>query len=270
MAQASAQLAQSDTTGAIRTLESALARNPKRPELQCFLARCYLKEPNPRTNEARDLFKKAYDGGNRRPEVFDGWFTAESSAGHWPGALHVASLVLEESPDDPEWRYRRAYAQSQIAIIRERGGDVAEAITVYESAAEDLRVSIAGSRSVARQERINAAAALNDLLWARISSTSSHNDPAPFDLVFRAIKRGDFRRTMYDRLFAASEHYFTGVNALKSDFAGTPVAKGMLKQISDALAVRPLFSDDATFRQDSYVRLNKLQAVYNEKLEVRR
>ena len=264
--QASAQLAQGQLAGAIETLESALARNPNKPELQCFLARCFLKEMPPRINPARDLFKTAYEGGNRRPEVFDGWFSAEIMAGHWPGALHVASTVLQRNAADAEWRFRRASVQSQLANSRERSGDLSGSLALYETTAEDLKVSIAGSHGVSKQERIEGAAALNDLLWARTRGPSNRGNRVSFNMVFRAIKRGDFRRLMFERLFNSLEGHLRGIKVISPESAADLGIRGMLQQAEDAIAFRPRFNSDDAFRDAAAERVRKLDSDYRRKL----
>lgn len=260
--QAAAQLAQENVSGAIKTLEVALTRMPKQPEMQCFLARCYLKGTPARVNEARDLFKASHEAGNRRAEVYDGWFEAEMTAGHWPGAIAVTNLALEKNADQPDWRHRRAFARSQVAVARDRSGDKQGALRLLEEAADDLKVSIDGSWPVNRYERQAEAQALNDQLW--LHTKAARRDS--FHVVFRGIKRGDFRRVMYDRLFSSMDGQLNAIEMIVPDSKADLALRTMLQQVAEALAVRPDFKDDG-FRKHYQTRLDQVDKKYRQKLK---
>lgn len=267
ISQASAQLAQGHVSLAVTTLQAAVQRQPKHPNLACMLARCFMKLEPARVNEARDLFKLAHEGGNKRPEVKDGWYQAECAAIDWPGALHVANIALMELPDDSEWRYRRAYAGSQIAVAREKSGDgLRSVLKIYEQAADDLSASINGSKGAIRRERVQAARALNDLLWARTNDDRHSGARDRFDVAQRGIKRGDFRGVMYDRLLDALDDHVKAQESIAADSSVDIGLRTMIRRAEDSLSSRPQFDSDTGFKRRFAERLKKVDEWYQGKL----
>lgn len=263
IAQASALLAQDSVDGAIETLKSALRQRPNQHNLQCMLARCYTKGNAPDLNQARDLFSAAYQGGNRRRELFDGWYEAEYAAAHWPGVVQVAQFALKEFPHNPDWYYRRGGGHFEIAVARERSGD-SGALAMYQQAGEDLARSIEGSRGIIKAQRVEQARGLNDTLWLRASRIADLRARDRFEIVLKGIRFGDCRTIMYVRLFDCLERHLDSLDSIQEDSSTDISARLLLQQAEEALAIRR--GTDARFAEQFETRADGLTSIYRTKL----
>ena len=76
--QAMAHLRQEDVPAAEDTIRAALRKHPEQPDLMMTLGRCLMKREQPDVNEARVLFRKAYQAGKADSVLFDHWYGCRS------------------------------------------------------------------------------------------------------------------------------------------------------------------------------------------------
>jgi hypothetical protein len=71
--QANAQLSSNRPKEALDTIRAALSRASRHRDLLSMLGRCFLALNPPDLAAARDAFRLAHEGGNRKPVLFQDW-----------------------------------------------------------------------------------------------------------------------------------------------------------------------------------------------------
>lgn len=199
--QAIALLKEDRADEALETVNQALGTLPKNPDLLLAKGRCLLKLDLPKLDEARKVFQRAYDAGQRREMLYELWFQAESDSKHPNGMVDVATLAVDEQVGDQwEWRQKRAYAYWLLARAHSKVMNLNQARNEYEKSAEDMGVLIRHVNDGEKQPLIEMSTKLHDEVWELVATSDSWSGGVDaFDVAISAIKRGDLRNVNYYR-----------------------------------------------------------------------
>lgn len=107
-------------------------QNREHPDLKCLLGRAYLRLNPPNARRADAQFKKAYNLGCVRPELFQLWIEARMSLGDWIGVIEVSELADYISPGADNI-YNRAKAYCELAESSKEAGNMHRALEYYLS-----------------------------------------------------------------------------------------------------------------------------------------
>jgi len=189
---------------ALRTLEVALGRQKGQPDLLLAKGKLLLRSGRPNLEGARKTLREAYKTGQRKPLLYELWYEAEVEAGFGPGAIEVSSWAMEDGQEQPrEWRRRRAYGYVLTGRGMERAGDLVGAFDHYERAADDLGAAVASSLGMEREERMEEARQLGDLMWKLAGRQPEKRWSQAFDAMTKAIGRGDWRASNFEKMLDA-------------------------------------------------------------------
>lgn len=201
--EALAFLRASDVASALMTVVAAQRKTRYHADLYVLQARCFISTVPKRAGEARVAARKAYHGGNRKPLLFGLWYDAEMSLKHWVGAADVCDLALSNSiQPNEDWQLKRAAANFQLGSQQQAARSPELALRSFSRAADDIWAAIT-TMSTDRKNPSNAEIlhATHDAIFLTIESTDGEDAiPALLDEVLLAIKRGDHRWRVFDRL----------------------------------------------------------------------
>jgi len=201
--EALAFLRASDVPSALKTVAAAQRKTRYHVDLYVLQARCFISAMPKRASEARVAARKAFHGGNRKPLLFGVWYDAETSLKHWVGAADVCDLALASAMDSPEdWLLKRAAAHFQLGSQQQTARSQELALRSFSRAADDISTAMT-TRSNDRQSLANSEVlhATHDAIFLAVESTGGDDVKAALlDEVLLAIKRGDRRWKVFDRL----------------------------------------------------------------------
>lgn len=132
---AMALLAIGDQKGATTIVSAALTKLPDDPDLLCLLGRCYQESGD--LVRAKDTLSRAHDLGCRKRELFVHWLSVFDAQEDWKGVVQLAEKG--EAAINLCWfRLKRDAARMQLGDERARSFDYRGAITIYETALDDI------------------------------------------------------------------------------------------------------------------------------------
>lgn len=202
IAEASAFLRDGDVVEALKIIGAAQRRSKYHPDLYLMQGNCLMRALPSRPNEARKVFRKAYDGGVCKPMLFDLWYQAEFEDNHPVGALTVCELAISgDVRRNGSWERNKMIALTRIATDQERSGDIEAAIKGLDAAANFGYTSLL---KMPQQEQFAVKESLFDLndsimkIGRRETSSIVHNlDMVKY--IINMIERKDFRkRTLFN------------------------------------------------------------------------
>lgn len=188
----------SDLDGALKTVSAAQRKTKFHPDLYVLQARCYVSASPKRAKDARVSARKAFDAGSRKPLLFGLWYDAETSLEHWVGAVDVCSQALDgKAPPRTDWLLKRAAANFQLGN-QQNTGSPELALRSYSRAADDISCTLDDKQPTTNWEVLHAT---HDAIFKlRDTMTGAHLLPALLDELLIAIKRGDLRWKIFERL----------------------------------------------------------------------
>ncbi|PMS38101.1 putative DNA-binding protein [Trinickia symbiotica] len=195
----------SDVPSALKTVAAAQRKTRYHADLYVLQARCLISAIPKRASEARVAARKAYHGNNRKPLLFGVWYDAEMSLKHWVGAADVCDLALTNSIEpSADWRLKRAAANFQLGDQQQTARSPELALRSFSRAADDISMAMTiALQSTDRQNPSSAEIlhATHDAMFSTIESNGGEDAmPALLDELLLAIKRGDRRWRVFDRL----------------------------------------------------------------------
>jgi len=207
ISQANAFLQQKNYARAIETVDTALKGNKKHPDLLLMRGRCLLEQGNGHSDEARKIFRKCFELGQRKDILFKLWYDSETRAKHPSGGVEAATAALESdiSPRH-EWLASRALSHRLLAADRDRGGDVQGALSEMERCRRDIIDAAKNCTSNRKRHELNEVVAqINEETWGLLQKKSStFNDwLVVHDEVSRMLKLGDQRLAVVKWLLGA-------------------------------------------------------------------
>lgn len=142
--QAMALLREHRYDDAIKTIDVAVKRLGNNPDLiltwgRCFFAKATCNKDSNANTQARTLFKRAYDLGQRKGDLYEWWYQSESDANHHGGALEVCELAIQNGVEPKsEWRHRRALALYKLAHRHIQSSNPQEALEEFSKCVNDI------------------------------------------------------------------------------------------------------------------------------------
>jgi hypothetical protein len=107
-------------------------QNREHPDLKCLLGRAYLRLNPPNARRADAQFKKAFNLGCVRQELFDLWIEAKMLLRDWIGVIEVSEQADYISPSADNI-YHRAKAYCELAESAEKAGNFSRALEYYRA-----------------------------------------------------------------------------------------------------------------------------------------
>jgi len=149
IAQGNALLREKRFDEAIKTVEAVGNRYGDNPDLLLMWGRCYFEKSKEYNNErsynaeARRLFKKAYDLGQRRDLLYEMWHQSELDVDHPNGALEVSDAAIKDGIGArSEWVLRRMKAMYTVSWRHAKAQNVREAQDGFGQCVDDIRRAI--------------------------------------------------------------------------------------------------------------------------------
>jgi hypothetical protein len=213
IAEASAFLRDGEAGEALEIIAAAQRRSKYHPDLYLMQGNCLMQSSPVKLNEARKVFRKAFDGGVRKPMLFDLWYQAELGENHPVGALSVCELAIgEDIRRNGLWERNKMIVLTRIAKDQERSGDIEAALKGLDAAADFGYAALA---KMPQQEQFAVKELLFDLNESiiRVGRRYTYSAVHYLDMVKLVIKmtnRKDFRRrTLYNLVDFLDELYAT-------------------------------------------------------------
>ncbi|MNV39490.1 hypothetical protein D3C71_1310730 [compost metagenome] len=227
--QTMALLKSSQLQEALATVDQALNRDPKNPDLLLLRGRC-LRDLD--TAKAVEAFSLAHQFGQRKPLLFDLWYSASESLEQHAATLDVANLAVDFMADNAKWLPLRARAYVQIALMRNRDSQSSSSIELLLKAASDIRESITLTRHSTKEAEAHRAdlRSIHDVAWKLTSGQDAHSNLQAFDVAVTSLTNGDYREECFERLVSSTSKLATNVAS-----QGPTVSRGARSRISRAL-----------------------------------
>ncbi|QKW57071.1 ATP-binding protein [Stenotrophomonas sp. NA06056] len=227
--QTMALLKSSQLQEALATVDQALNRDPKNPDLLLLRGRC-LRDLD--TAKAVEAFSLAHQFGQRKPLLFDLWYSASESLEQHAATLDVANLAVDFMADNAKWLPLRARAYVQIALMRNRDSQSSSSIELLLKAASDIRESITLTRHSTKEAEAHRAdlRSIHDVAWKLASGQDAHSNLQAFDVAVTSLTNGDYREECFERLVSSTSKLATNVAS-----QGPTVSRGARSRISRAL-----------------------------------
>lgn len=207
--QAIAQLKDDRPNDALKTIDEVNSRfQGKNPDLLSMRGRVLLAMDPPRTEDARNMFRLAYDLGQRKETSFNLWFDAEIGHGSFDGAIDVCEKAISnEIGNKQDWYEMRAKVRIRSSRVQDAAGDREHAISQIKSAAIDVveAIRLIRKRELSDPKELEAQELLmlvHDELWG-LAKSDAKDVPSwvlAIDTQAEVIGRGDRRGESYERL----------------------------------------------------------------------
>lgn len=128
-----------DLGAAIETIEAALIRQKRHPDLLVARAHFRMSQVPRSLDEIRKDLRLAYDEGGRKERLFELWYQAERLAEYGQGLIEVAEKALREFPSDTQiWGRRKAEGFILVGLVRSKSGHIESAVSELGNAANEL------------------------------------------------------------------------------------------------------------------------------------
>jgi len=228
IAQGNALLREKRFDEAIKTVEAVGNRYGDNPDLLLMRGRCYFEKSKEYNNErsynidARRLFKKAYDLGQRRDLLYEMWHQSELDADHPNGALEVSDAAIKDGIGArSEWLLRRTKALYTVSWRHAKAQNVREAQDGFGQCVDDIRRAI-GKGEVSRFQEAELKSVLNRINNDRRDlALGSANDfegwEYAVETIVQIVKEGDDN---IENIRAAVEAFTKMVESVPKDNVG--------------------------------------------------
>lgn len=203
ISESSAFLRDGEVTEALEIIAVAQRRSKFHPDLYLMQGNCLMRCTPPRVSEARKVFRRAFDGGVRKPLLFDLWFQAELDENHAVGALSVCDLAIaEDLSRNGSWERNKLIALTRIAKDQERAGDLEAALKGFDGAAQFGYDSLSKMPQQAQGAIKETLFDLNEttIRCAKRQALSIIHSLDAVNYVIRMTERKDFRRRTLNTL----------------------------------------------------------------------
>ncbi|GAC1609792.1 MAG: hypothetical protein NVS3B3_17100 [Aquirhabdus sp.] len=222
ISEASAFLRNGEVDEALKTVSAAQKRSAYHADLYLMQGKCLMSGEKPRSAEARTAFSKAYQGGVRKPMLFDLWYQSEMDMGHSVGAVTVSDLALDEKINrDGYWEVRKGVALVGVAKDQEKAGYIEAAIKELTAAAT---LTFASLDVLPPQEQFpikESLFAINDYIF-KLSRRGEQNMLHNVDMVnvvAKMTERMDYRRITLSNLVQFLEFALSASNRRHGKFS---------------------------------------------------
>jgi tetratricopeptide (TPR) repeat protein len=132
------RLSTGDIDGAREIVDEALANLPSNPDLNCLDAKVFADAGD--IARAEESFRKAYDLGCRRREIFDGWIDVLRRREDWREMVRVAAIA-EERLQSCQFQLLRDKALMSLGDQAARSGDFVKAEQEYRRALDNIQIA---------------------------------------------------------------------------------------------------------------------------------
>ena len=122
---------------ALQVAKWAEARNATNPDVACLVGRAYMKLSDPDVAQADIAFRKAYNLGCKRPELFNLWGAAKQSLQDWIGLIDLTRLADNVDPNSNN-ALIRAQAYLTLGEQAEESGNRSKATEYYREGGQDI------------------------------------------------------------------------------------------------------------------------------------
>lgn len=201
--QAIALLLEDRADEAVETIDTTLKKIKSNRDLIFTKARCLLQTSPPRVNEARNLFRVAYEKGQRKEEFFSFWYSAEEMSNCLEGMIEVCNNAIVSVPKDQiPWLQRRVFSYWNISTRQHDATNYSITFDYLKNGIKDLvkMKRILKDRYLKEQAKV-AITMFNDKLWELSLAYNANNKHViRYDIAFNAINYGDLRDIWYIRL----------------------------------------------------------------------
>jgi hypothetical protein len=200
--QALSLLRQGNADGALQTInEVTNSFKEKNPDLLFLKGRVLTQIIPLEWSKIRDIYREAYDCGQKKDQFFDFWYAAEMSDSHYEGAIEVCiKAITDDAGEKSQWLKKRAAARHSLSIAHESAGDRTHALTELKSAVSDLVEMRELNKSIAFEDS-SPIELVHDKQWKILSATTSATEWLDvIDAQLEAIQNGDKRIEIYERL----------------------------------------------------------------------
>ena len=119
-------------------MDEALANLPSNPDLYCLSAKVFAEAGD--IARAEEGFKKAYDLGCRRREIFDGWVDVLQRREDWREVARIA-VIAEEQVQSCQFQLLRDKALMWLGDQAARSGDFINAEQQYRTALDSIKIA---------------------------------------------------------------------------------------------------------------------------------
>lgn len=215
---------------ALATVDQALHRDQRNSDLLLLKGRC-LRHSDP--SKAIEALSASFLNGQRKPLLFDLWYSATTDQAQYAATLDIANLALDSELDRSKWLPLRARANVQIALMRNRDGQSVSAVDLLLRAASDLRDSVAlvkHSLKEADSHREDMRS-VHDVAWKLAEGTNIESNLSSFDVSLAALHNGDYREVSFERITMATLKLTSGPAQNLSSSA----SRGARTRVADAL-----------------------------------
>jgi hypothetical protein len=201
------RLAARDYVGARETVDAALASMPDHPDLWCLRGKVFLEADD--VAQAEDSFARAFGGGCRKRELFEGWLSVQERREDWR-ELEKIALKAEQHLNLCQYNMRRAQAIMFLGDQYSRTGENETAEQTYRASLEIIKAGLKRYSYPADRASLKK---LNDILVSRwlgvIGITSSKHEGGVKRFVGACVKAIQTYRCNDVRIIEA------GIDALK-------------------------------------------------------
>lgn len=261
--QASAQLREGRVADAELSLREALKSHKNHKDLLAMLGRVLSVGDSPRFQEAERLFETAHAQGARRLDFLRDWYRVELELKNAVAAEVVAGIGVEHHGLDAEWWQKRAYARAILARRALDSRDDDRGLTQFEAAADDIAQAIRKERGPARYDLVSESTQLHDYcieLAGRLP-----NDPlgTTFDVLWRAERRGDHRRMLYQKMVSIVEVLIEGNKHIYFESGLDKRIATLLQRTNTAVSEKPVRSgEEIEGKRQLLARIKDLDDLY--------
>lgn len=227
--QTMALLKSGQLTEALATVDQALCKDSNNPDLLLLKGRC-LKDRDPA--KAIEAFSSAHRNGQKKPLLFDMWYSAAESIGQHAAALDIANLAIDLVFDCARWLPLRARAYVQIALLRSRDGQSSSSVELLLKAASDLREAISLTKYATKEADAHRSdlRAVHDVAWKLTAGHDISASLQAFDVAVACLENGDYRQECFERLVSSTSKLSTSTSASDSG-----ASRGARTRVSMAL-----------------------------------